>query len=118
MTGAVLPLTPVGAQAGGVQPLGLSPGGDGDRAAGGEGGEGQAGEERVGLPGLAGDGVSPALLRGQAGGARGRALQGSFTVSQGVADTPGVPAPGTAVESGEWIVDRYDLVRLVSSEIL
>ena len=48
VTGAVLPLTPVGAQAGGEKPLGLSPGGDGDRGAGGAGGEGPAGEEGVG----------------------------------------------------------------------
>ena len=91
-TGAVLPLAPVGAPAGGVQPLGLSPGADGDGGAGGEGGKGQAGEERVGQPGLAVV-VSPSLLRGQCGGARGRALQVSSTVSQGGVNAPGVTAP-------------------------
>ena len=45
--------------------------------------------------------VSPALLRGQAGGARGRALQVSSTVSQGGVNTPVVPAPGAAVDSGQ-----------------
>ena len=111
LTGAVLPITPVGAQAGGVQPLGLSPGGHGDGGAGGEGGEGQAGEEGVGLPGLASV-VSPALLRGQAGGARGRALQGSSTVSQGVADIPLIPAPGAAVTVDRWrVVLGYTLIQ-------
>ena len=105
-TGAVLPLhTPVGAKVGGVQPLGLSPGADGDGGAGGEGGEGQAGEEGVGQPSGLLSVVSPALLRGQAGGARGRALQTSSTLSQDVADTPGVSDPGAAVDSDSGQVE-------------
>ena len=102
-TGAVVPVTPVGAQAVRVPPLGLSPGGDGDGGAGGEGGEGQAGEEGVGQVFLAVV-VSPALLRGQAGGARGRALQASCTASQVVVNIPGVPAPGAAVTEDRWRV--------------
>ena len=94
LTGAVLPLhLPVGAQAVGVLPLGLSPGGDGDGGAGGEGGEGQAGVERVGQVTVLLSVVSPALLRGQAGGARGRALQVSSSGSQIGVNAPGVFAP-------------------------
>ena len=112
LTGAVLPLhTPVGAQAVRVQPLGLSPGGHGDGGAGGEGGEGQAGEEGLWLHGLA-NVVSPALLRGQAGGARGRALQVSSSVSQGGVNIPGVPAPGAAVTVDRWRVGLgYTLIQ-------
>ena len=99
-TGAVFSLTPVDAQAGGVQSLGLSLGGDGDGGTRGNGGQGPAGEERVREPGLVGV-VSPSLLRGQGGGDRGRALQVSYTVVQGGADTPIAPAPDAAVYSGQ-----------------
>ena len=96
-----MPLAPVGAQAGGVQPLGLSPGGDSDGVAGGDGGEGPTGEEGVSqVSGLLGV-VSPSLLWGQVGGARGRALQVPYTtVSQGGVNMPGVSSPGAAVDSG------------------
>ena len=93
MTGTVLPLTPVGAQAGGLPPLGLSPGADGDRGAEGAGGQGPAGEEGVRQEGLAVV-VSPSLAHG---GARGWALQVSSAISHCVAYTPDIPAPGEEV---------------------